>query len=291
MEQVIVALFEGLTLGGTYALVGLGLVLAFRATNTLSFAHGQLIMLAVFIIGRLQASTDLSFGFQLIFVLVVVSAVCMLFYQFVLRRLDGLPHLLGFVATLGLASIIDGFVSIYFGAAQFKLAIPGLPDGSVTIGGANISTAHIVVAVIALVVVAAFATAVHTTSIGTRLRAAGQDTVLAAQSGIRVRRIYLASWAMTGVCAVAAGLAFGSTHLVTHGVIEIMLAAFPAIFLGGLDSLWGALVGGVTIGLLQGFTMSFVGTDAVNIITWVALLGVMIFLPNGIFGTKDTVRV
>lgn len=289
--MVLVALFEGLSIGATYALVGLGLVLAFRTTGVLSFVHGQLMLLGVFLIGSWQARGFGVFSVQLILALLVVSAICMAFYWLVLRYADGLPPFVGFMATLGLASILDAVLLWFFGSASYRLNVPGVPDGVWDILGSRISSGTLVVSLVSIALAVLVAFFVQGTEIGVRMRAGGQNPVLAAQSGIRIRPLFLAAWALTGILAVLAGVAFASTRLATLDMTQLMLAAFPAIFLGGLDSTWGAIVGGLGIGMLQGFTLSVVGGDYSDVVTWLALLIVMLFLPHGLFGTRNSVRV
>lgn len=288
---MIVALFEGLSIGATYALVGLGLVLAFRTTGVLSFAHGQLMLVGVFLIGSWQVRGFASMPIQLILGLIVVSAICMAFYWLVLRFADGMPPFIGFIATLGLASILDAALVWAFGSSTYRIVVPGLPDATWEILGSRVSAASVVVAVISLVIAALVALGVQGTEIGIRMRAGGQNPILAAQSGIRIRPLFLIAWGLTGVLAVLAGVAFASTRLATLDMISLMLAAFPAIFLGGMDSTWGAIVGGLVIGALQGVTLWLLGSQYIELITWSALLVVMLFLPHGLFGTRNTVRV
>src|SRR5688500_17435907 len=112
MTGIIVSLIGGASLGGTYALIGLGLVLAFRATATFNFAHGQLMLLPAFIVAKWQLSGTAPIGIALVFSLIVVAAVSVLFFLLVLQKLTGLPHFMGVIATLGLAAVLDGAMAL-----------------------------------------------------------------------------------------------------------------------------------------------------------------------------------
>ncbi|WAX58393.1 branched-chain amino acid ABC transporter permease [Jatrophihabitans cynanchi] len=291
MDQVIVSIIGGASLGGTYALIGLGLVLAFRATATFNFAHGQLMLLPAFIVAKWQTERAAPLGISIAFSLLVVAAVSILFYLLVLQKLTGLPHFMGVIATLGLAAVLDGAMALQFGSTQYTINIPFLPTGPVTVLGTRVSSTSLVLAGFTLVLAIAVATVLRTTRFGTQVRAAGQDAVLASQGGINVRRLYIVSWAMAGVLAGVAGLSYGATNVVSPSVVNLALLAFPAILLGGLDSIEGAVVGGIIVGIMQGFVATYWGGELTDVMTYLLLLAVLLVRPTGLFGTAEVTRV
>lgn len=291
MDLLAVSIVGGLSLGAIYALITLGLVLGFRATDTLNFSHGQFMLLAAYLTGKWQASTNLPFVVVALAALVIVAIVGALLYRVVLQRMVGLPHFMPVIATLGFAAVADGIMGIIFGAQEFVIDVPGLPEGHITIFGARFSQASIVLTIFGFGLALAVAAALHYTDMGRRVRAAGQDPLLASQGGIKVHTIYLGSWAISTALAGVAGIVHSSSTVVTPGMIELALLAFPAMLLGGLDSIGGAIVGGAIVGLLQGFVAAYLGGEYVNVVTYVALLLVMLFLPEGFFGTKKVSRV
>jgi branched-chain amino acid transport system permease protein len=291
MNQLLVSLVGGAALGGAFALVGLGLVLAYRATFTLSFAHGQLMLLPAFIVGMWQSNQVAPFGISVLFALALSATICVLFYLVVLQRLVGLPHFMSFVATLGLASILDGVMALIFGSNQYFIKIPGLSDGVTTIFGARISSKTLILSVFTLVLAAAVVSVLRFTELGIRIRAAGHDPVLASKGGINVRVLYAGSWAVAGVLAAVAGIVFGSINLVDVSLSNLALAAFPVILLGGLDSIEGAIVGGIIIGVIQGFVATYLGGEYQDVVTYGLLLIVLLVYPQGLFGTRSVARV
>lgn len=291
MSQFMVSLIGGAALGGTFALIGLGLVLSYRATFTLSFAHGQLMLLPAFVVGMWQANGTAPFGVSLLVALGLSAAICVLFYKIVLERLIGLPHFMGFVATLGLASILDGAIALTFGSRQYAIRIPGLPDGVMTILGARIASKTVVLAVFTLLLAGLVASVLRFTELGVRIRAAGSDPALASKGGINVRILYACSWAVAGTLAGIAGIVFGSLNLVDPSLVHLALAAFPVILLGGLDSIEGAVVGGIAIGVLQGFIATYLGGEYLDVGTYGLLLVVLLVYPQGLFGTRTVARV
>ena len=289
--RFIVALIGGASLGGTYALIGLGLVMAFRATETFNFAHGQLMLLPAFTLGYIETQHDLPFLTGLLLSLLIAAGVGILFYVLVLQRMVGLPVFMGLVATLGIASILDAIMVMKFGSNQYAIDIPGVPEGVVKIFGARISSESLTLTAFTLVLALGIAAIMRFTPLGLRIRAAGQDPVLASQGGIQVRRLYMFSWAIAAVLAGIAGISYGASAVVTPSMTELGLAAIPAIMLGGLDSFEGSVVGGIAVGILQGFTATYIGGEYLDVVTYSLLLVVLLVHPSGLFGTKHVTRV
>lgn len=289
MTQLTVFLMSGLSLGGTLALMALGLVLIMRATGVFNFAQGQFMILPAIVAARLQLA---GWPFWLCIV-VGIGAGCViaaLFYRFVLERTVGLNHIFPVIATLGFASVLDGLMGMFFGTQSYSLVIPFLPTGTVTMFGAQFTIVSIITAVASIVLAAVVAGFLRFTRIGALVRSAGQDPLLASFGAINVRRVFLASWVVAAILAALAGIAYASTTVVNSTVVSIALLAAPAIVLGGLDSIEGALVGGLAIGLVQSATATFLGGQYVEFVSYALLLVVLQFLPHGIFGTKQIVR-
>jgi branched-chain amino acid transport system permease protein len=266
-------------------------VLAYRATGTFNFAQGEFMVIPAFIVGAWQAEQKASFGVSLIVALSVSALIGMIFYLFVLQRMIGLPHWLGLIATLGLATILDGFIGLQWGAKTYVINFPGMPTGTVNIFGAQISTRSLVITAVTLVFSVGVALALRLTQAGTQIRAAGQQSLLSSQGGIRVGFFYMISWGVAGALAGIAGVAYGSTTVVSPSLVTLLFAVFPAILLGGLDSVEGAIVGSLIVGVLQGFTVTYIGGEYQDLVTYTLLLVVLLVLPYGIFGTKTATRV
>jgi branched-chain amino acid transport system permease protein len=287
MNGIVPSLFGGLLLGGVFALVSLGLVLAFRATETFNFAHGELMVLPAFLVARWS---NYPLGVAIVLALAVVAAVGVVFYRLILKRLTGRTPFMAVIATLGLAAIMDGCFGLMFPKDQYTVKLDFLPRGTTDIFGTQIRTSSLWVMVFTLVVAATVASLMRFTALGTRIRAAGQDAVLASLGGIQVRRIHMGSWAVAAILAGIAGIAYANATVASTSIESVAFAAFPAIILGGLDSIEGAVVGGLLVGLFQSFTAYYLGGDKVDVLTYVILLGVLLLYPQGLFGTKRVVR-
>jgi branched-chain amino acid transport system permease protein len=291
MVRFVVSLVGGMSLGGIYSLVALGIVLAYRATGTFNFAHGQFMLFPAFLVGAWQGSHTAPLWVAILVGLLAVSALGALFYLLVLQRTTGLAHFMGVIATLGLAAVMDGALLLMFENGQYQLTFPGLPTGATTILGARIASNSLVLTAFTLALSGGVAAALRFTSLGRQIRAAGQDPVLASQGGINVRMLHLGSWAIAGLLAGVAGIAYGTNHLVDPSLVHLALAAFPAILIGGLDSIPGSILGGLAVGIFQGFIATYYSPALLDVTTYSLLLLVMLVLPQGLLGTRHVTRV
>ncbi|MGW6144844.1 branched-chain amino acid ABC transporter permease [Streptomyces sp. NPDC055140] len=291
MSELTAAVVGGLSLGAVYSLVTLGVVLIFRATDTFNFAHGSFMLLAALIVGRLQQDTGLGFAVLALISLGAVGALGALLFRLVLRSAVGRPHFVAVIATLGFAAVADGFIGIGFPETQYSITIPGLSEGATTIFGARFSTASLEISAFAVVLTVALVLLFRFTSLGVRIRAGGQDPLLASQGGINIHWVYLGSWVLACVLAGIAGIAYGQVNSVNSGIADLAMLAFPAALLGGLDSIPGSLIGGFSMGLVGGIVSAYIGGEYVTVATYLVLLVVMVFLPHGIAGTRSVRRV
>lgn len=291
MADLAQAVTTGWVLGGTYSLIAVGLVLAFRATETFNFAHGQFMLVGAFLIGRWQRDNIGPLAFGLIIMLLFLALAGIGLHRVVLQRLVGQPLFMAVIATIGLAIFIDGGLALVFGPRDYTVELPGLPDDVVSIWGARISSGTLLLSAMSYAIVLALAAWLRYSHRGTLLRAVGQDPLLASQSGIHVHRLHMATWAMVSVLAGVAGILYGSRTLVSPAMPEVALLAFPALLLGGIDSVAGAVLGGLIVGLLQGFVSTYWTGEMVTVTTYSVLLLVLLVLPEGLLGTRSVKRV
>jgi branched-chain amino acid transport system permease protein len=282
-----VALVAGVSLGALFALIALGMVLAFRATHTFNFAHGQLMLIPAMLVGAGLPVIE-NFAVTVLAGLALSGLIAGAFYFLVLRRITGF---MSTIATVGLALALDGAIQLVWGGQTFIVSIPGMPAGVVDILGVRVASAEVVRTALTAALVIALAVFLRYTNAGLRVRLGGQDALLASQSGVNVRRVHLFSWVAAGVLAGIAGILYGSSALVDPTMVVVALTAAPAIILGGLDSVPGAIVGGVIIGMFQSFVVTFLGSEYVEVASYAVVLVVILVLPNGLFGTRSMVRV
>ena len=291
MTNIILAVVGGASLGGTYALIALGIVLAFRATGTFNFAHGELMLLPAFLVGAWQTKHTASLGVSILSGLAIVALIGMGFYLIVLQRTTGLHHFMGIIATLGMAAVLDGVMLLWFGSPEYTITVSFLPKGVISLDGARFSSTTIALTIFSVLLALLIAAGLRYSQIGRRLHAAGQNPILASQGGINVRRYYTLSWGLAALLAGLAGIVYGSTNVVDGSLTSVALVAFPAIIIGGLDSIEGAVAGGMIVGVFQGFVATYLGSQLLDVLTYCLLLVVMLTFPRGLFGTKQVARV
>jgi branched-chain amino acid transport system permease protein len=291
MQDVLLAVFGGIPLGATYVLIALGMVLIYRTTGTFNLAHGQFMALAAFILADWQSRHAGPFVVGLIVSIAAAGLIAALFSRLVLARTVGQPHWIAFVATLVIGIGLDALMSILFPQSGYTITVPGMPGSTLSIFGVKIAASSVVVAAAGIVLAALFIAVLRFTRLGIQVRAAGQDSVLASQGGIHVRRMYIGAWVIGGVLAAIAGILYGSTSIVDSSMSGLGLIAIPAMVLGGLDSFEGAVAGGLIVGIVQGFITVYLGGQWVNPLTYTLLLVVLLVLPRGLFGTQEVLKV
>jgi branched-chain amino acid transport system permease protein len=291
VNDLLLAVFGGIPLGATYALIALGMVLIYRTTGTFNLAHGQFMLLAAYTLASWELNDYGPFVVGLVAALALAGLVAALLYVVVLRHTVGQPHWVAFVTTLIVGVGMDAAMTVIFDKPGYTLHIPGMPEGVMSIHGVHVGQASLVVAAAGVVLSLLFIAVLRFTRLGVQVRAAGQDPVLASQGGIHVRRIYVGAWVIGGVLAAVAGILYGSQAIVDTSLSGIALIAIPALVLGGLDSFEGAVVGGLAIGIVQGFITVYIGGQYVNVVTYALLLALLLVLPRGLFGTEEVLKV
>jgi branched-chain amino acid transport system permease protein len=299
----------GILNGGVIALIALGIVLIFKSSEVFNFAQGQLVMLGAFITWWFAgASEDGSEIFNMplwaavLMALIVMAGVGLLIERLALRPMTGQPLLSIVLMTLGLAAFLEGVTAITFGIEpKNNFPAPYSPSDVITIHfpGAFNDTIILKNTLVAAFVIAMLATFLlmlffRLTRTGLAMRATAEDHELARSVGIKVPRIFGFSWAIAGVIATLGGVLLASQVGVSLNLATVVLIAFPAVLLGGLDSFPGAIVGGIIVGLVTALTQTAKVVEvrnAAEIAPYVLLLIVLLIRPEGLFGQKRIERI
>ena len=299
----------GILNGGVIALISLGIVLIFKSSEVFNFAQGQLVMLGAFVTWWFAGASEngaelfnLPLWAAVIMALIVMAGVGLLIERLALRPMTGQPLLSIVLMTLGLAAFLEGFTAITFGIApKNNFPAPYSPSDVIRINfpGAFNDTIILKNTLVAAFVVAMLATFLlmlffRFTKTGLAMRATAEDHELARSVGIKVPRIFGFSWAIAGVIATLGGVLLASQVGVSLNLATVVLVAFPAVLLGGLDSFPGAIVGGIIIGLVVALTQTAKAVEvrnAAEIAPYVLLLIVLVIRPEGLFGQKRIERI
>jgi branched-chain amino acid transport system permease protein len=249
MTQFIELLINGLSLGFVYALVALGFVVIFKSSRVINFAHGSIVLLGAFLIAKL--ADDLGFLLAVVVGATAAATVAALIYLLILRHVRGRAADTVTIATIGVDIVLATELARQIGQEVLNLGDPWGSD-VVQFGDFSIPEARAAAAVVAILLLGAFMAAFKFSPWGVAMRAAAEDQEAAALMGIRLRRVATGAWFVAG--ALAAVGAIFLTTFPTPGVDRASglaaLSAFPAAILGGLDSVVGAVVGGLIIGVV-----------------------------------------
>jgi branched-chain amino acid transport system permease protein len=324
MTQFINALVSGISLGGIYGLIALGFVIIYRSTHTLNFAQGTILTLGAYITYFLSGPIRgmafdnppsllrLPYWLAIIVAMVIMGVFGWLLEVLVIRRFRGRPVFAIIMATLGVGTVLGGMMTIVWGTSPVNLQTPFGSDFS-KIGDVSLSHIDIATLIIVAVIAVAFFFGFQRSKLGTAMKATAFDQEAAIAQGISPKVIFGASWALSCALATLAGvlLASGAGSVATQvspGLELFTLVGFPAIVLGGVDSLEGAVVGGMVIGIVQalsanyeakefhifGIEFSFehyLGAEFWKLTPFLLMIVILLFRPEGLFGTKAVRRV
>lgn len=281
---------SGLLVGGVYAFMALGMVLIFKATGVFNFATGHLTALGAFIAVLIIVQLGLPIWVGIIGALLVAAIIGILAERLALRRLIGQPHMSALMATLALAYLTQGVI---LAAWQGKVYVfPAfLPTGSINLGTIIIDSELLWPFIIVMVLFGGFAVFFAKTKIGLGMRATAEDHQLAQLKGINVKFVFALTWAIAGVLGAIAGILMGHRMGVSLSLAFVGFRVIPVVLLGGLDSIAGAIVGGLIIGIVERLVAGYFDPWLTNIAPFVVLLIIMIIRPEGLFGLRRIERV
>lgn len=295
-------LISGVAVGCIYALAALGFVLVYKSSRVINFSNGQFIAIGAFAAYALASWAGLPVWLAAIAAMLLTAGLGFVVERVFLRKLVGQPIISVIMVTIGLASVLDGLMYLTpFGSGNFTFPA-FLPQGNLSLGGISLSYPQALAITFTAVFLILFGWFFQSSVLGISMRAVADDQMASMSVGVSVKRVFALAWAVAGITAAAAGIVVGTVSgLNQDGLIAIGLAVFPAVILGGLDSIPGAVVGGITIGVLQSFSTAYldglltqiglVGGGSQYVMPFVVLLVMLWFKPHGLFGTAEIERV
>jgi branched-chain amino acid transport system permease protein len=283
---------SGLLVGVMYSLVALGFVLIYKASAVFNFAQGAMTLFAALALVGFIPYVGLVGALAAVMVLMGLLALGI--ERIILRPLVARPPLSLFMATIGLGFFLEGFSQALWGTQPKGLDI-GIPDTPFEVAGLFISRLDLVGAVVATVLVLALVWFFQKTTTGLGLRAVSDDHEAALAVGIPLRQAWTITWAIAGVVAVVAGALWGTRLGVQFSLSLVALKALPVLIIGGLESIPGAIIGGLVVGaterLVGGFIDPYVGGGVKDFSPYLLALVFLIFRPYGLFGREIIERV
>ncbi len=300
------ASFEGLALGAVYSLVAIGLVLIYKAMDVLSFAQPALAVVGAGIISALAVDRGINFWVAFIVALIATGIIGTLSERIFLRPMVGEPVFSVAILTLGLdvlyRTVLDNWIGVnprYMGDPIFTWG----EFGSITIGGVVLKFQEIGALITAILAVVFLGYFFKVSKYGLAMRATSFDQEASLAQGINVGRIFGLVWFIAGILAAFSGFFItGGFNLLTQASFISAFRALPAVVIGGLDSIPGAIVGSIIIGLTQGYVayyqfpfQEFTGINLGNgfslLAPYLIMFVILIIKPDGLFGTEEVERV
>ncbi len=294
--QLLQLVIGGAAIGCIYALIALGFVLIYKATETVNFAQGDLMMVGGFI--GLSAMTLGGMPFWAAFLATVVAMLLlgMLTERLVLRPLLGQPAFTVVMLTIGLGYLGRGVVTMipYWGTETHTLPVP-YKDEVLWIGetgkGLVVSIEHLAIIVATSVLVVLLYAFFRYTKLGIAMQATSQNQLAAFYMGIPVRRVNMLIWGISSAICGAAALLLAPITFVHANMGFVGLKAFPAAVVGGFGSIPGALVGGLIVGIVESLAGFYLPEGFKDIAAYIVVLIMLVVKPNGLFGENTTKKV
>jgi branched-chain amino acid transport system permease protein len=293
MQFFLEVLIGGLLAGVMYSLVAIGFVLIYKASGVFNFAQGAMVLFAALtFVSLLERGVPFVLAFAL--TLAVMVGLALLIERAVLRPLVGRSPITLFMATLGLAYVIEGAAQALWGAQVHGLEL-GITDEPLELGGLLVSQFDLFAAAVAGLLVLALSLLLNHTRIGLSLRAVADDSLAAMTLGIRLDRVWAVVWAVAGFVGLVAGLLWGARLGVQFSLSLIVLKALPVLIIGGFTSITGAILGGLIIGASEKVAEVYLGPlTGGGIENWFPYVLALLFLlvrPAGLLGERAIERV
>ena len=288
---------SGVVVGSIYALSALGFVLIYKSSRVLNLAHGQIIATGAFITYALTVWTGIPIYISFFLSLIITFFLAMSVERIFLRRLIGEPVISVIMVTIGLMSILDGIIYLTpFGTENFSFPV-FLPQQPIVILGVSISWTQLLGVIVTFLMIGGFSWFFKKSTLGISMRAVSDDQFASMSIGISVPKVFGLAWAAAGLSAAAAGSVIGNITGLNFDTLHAFgIVVFPVVILGGLDSILGAVVAGIIMGLIQQFASGYLdGNFGLNgtaeVMPYIILLIILLFKPNGLFGIHEIERV
>ncbi|NQU13280.1 MAG: branched-chain amino acid ABC transporter permease [Desulfobacteraceae bacterium] len=292
MEFFLQLLINGLSLGFLYALSALGFVMIFKSSSVLNLAHGELLAIGAFMFLVLSAWAGLPIVIAFALTLVGTFVLGFVVERLFLRPLIGESLIEVIMLTLGLGIMFKGLLLFIFGGDIHDYP-KFLPQGlSLQLGAIQIPSVNVASFIIGIAFLILFGFFFKYSSQGIYMRSVADNQAAALSLGVHVRRVFALSWAIAFIVAAMSGIVLGIINGINvHELSAIGLKVFPVVILGGLDSIGGAILGGIIIGLLETFTGGYISTSLREVIPYIVLIIILMVRPYGLFGLVEIERV
>lgn len=287
---------SGLVIGSIYSAVALGFVIIYKATRVVNFAQGELLMVGAYVCYAFLVQMHVPFWGALLLTILFGMILALFVERLILRPMIGEPAISIIMVTIGLSLVFRSLVAAVWGTEILVYEPKLFPQEMVEIAGLPISLEFVYCFVLSLFLLAVFSAFFKYSKAGVAMRATAFNQQVAQSMGISVKYIFALSWVISAVVSGVGGVLIGNINGINSSLYHFGLKVFPATILGGLDSILGAAVGGMIIGILEnlsdGVCKSYFDLSGVKeVAPYVFLVIILMIKPYGLFGTKEIERV
>jgi len=292
MEFFVQLLLQGVSIGFLYALAALGFVMIFKSSSVLNFAHGELLAIGAFLFLVLSSWAKLPIVIAFLLTLMGCFALGFIIERLFLRPLIGEALIQVIMLTVGLAAMFKGLMLFLFGGNLHNYP-DFLPENlSLRLGTIQIAPVYSLAVMLAVLFLLLFGLFFKYSSQGIYMRSVADNQPAALSLGVHVRRVFALSWAIAALVCGMSGIILGIINGINvHELSAIGLKVFPVVILGGLESIGGAILGGIVIGLLETFTGGYISTSLREVVPYIVLVLILLVKPYGLFGQVEIERV
>lgn len=294
-ELLLQLVVNGVIIGTLYGVVAMCFVLIYKASQIVNFAQGEFLLVGAWVCWWILTDFDVPFVWGFLLTLAFMMAFGVLLQVVVLRPMIGESIISVVMVTIGLSIFFQALMKWLFGV--FVQPFPEVFETkSVDVLGLQVQTIYLMSMAISLVIMAAFAWFFKFSRIGLAMRATAFDQQAAQSLGISIKQVFAASWAISAMVSALAGVTVGVVNGVSSELSFFGIKVFPAVILGGLDSVFGAVVGGLVVGVLENLA-EFADSQFLNwgnlfvVAPFYALIVILMIKPRGFFGTEEIERV
>lgn len=289
-------LVTGLVVGATYGLIALGFVLIYKASAVLNLAQGELIMIGAYICFFFSAQAGIPFFAAVALTLPVSLLIGVIMERLFLRHMIGQPLVAVIMMTIGLMVFLRGVVSAVWGDKS-RAYVAALPEEALTFGSIRLSYEYLISAAVSVSFLIILLLFFRFTKTGLTMRAVADEEQAAQSVGISIKGVLSKSWSIAALTAAVGGiiLALLSGGVNTSHFPEYGLRVLPVVLLGGLESIPGAIIGGIIIGLSENLAALYVepilGAGMKELMPYIIVLLILVIRPYGLFGLRRIERI
>jgi branched-chain amino acid transport system permease protein len=296
MSSLLQLVVTGFGLGMVYALIAIGFVIILKCSKAFNIAQGHFVMIGGYLGFTFLVTFHLPVWASIIAAIAVAILMGLLIERLALRPLVGQPVLAIIMMTIALGTVLDGVATLVWGS-EYKAYHGVLPTISFKVGELSLPPETLIGIIVSVIVVALLMILFRYTKTGLAMRATAEDEQVVQTAGIKVTTIYAISWAIACVVGVISGILLGGVSGVSTALTEAGMKTFAVVLLGGIDSIGGAIVAGIILGILENIAAGYLdpllpsGGGLASVFPFIVIIIVLIFKPHGLFGLARIERI